>query len=132
MAQQTKSTNDPALALCQQLTEAMEEESRLAPLWSVREQAMLSAATDDKDEAVRGFDAVDGAMAELQLHIETLLVAITALRAHSIEGAAAKLRSTLRYGSPRAEPDEFPWPQIQSVIVDLERLAANDNASDGA
>lgn len=49
---------------------------------------------------------------------------IFAHRANSIEGAAAKARAILDYGAPSDESDEFPWPFLRSLCLDLERFAA--------
>ncbi|WP_313602449.1 hypothetical protein [Rhizobium sp.] len=42
--------------------------------------------------------------------------------ARSVTGAAMKLHAILATGEPSIESDEFPWPQVRSVLGDLIRI----------
>lgn len=124
-----KPTDEPALALCNQLDELMDQEAELGRVWSSKETALRKAQPHERAQAERDFKVVDEMIGRLQVNIERFFRAVEAVRATTAEGAAAKLRVTLRYGSPKEESDEFPWPQIRSVRLDLEELAANDNVA---
>jgi hypothetical protein len=54
---------------------------------------------------------------------ETLAFRAFSLPALDLTGIITKLTLILRMGEARESDDQFPWPQIDSVIADLQRLA---------
>jgi hypothetical protein len=44
----------------------------------------------------------------------------------TIPGIVAKLQFLVRYGAPSPDSDEFPWPQMQALQKDLQRLTATE------
>lgn len=124
-----KPTDDPAIPLCQQLDTLLTREVEVSRLWSAKESALRIPSPADKAKAKQEFDEVEGRARQLDQQIERMFRAIESIRATTIDGIAAKLRVTLRHGSPEEESDELPWPQIRSVLLDLEQLAANDNVA---
>jgi hypothetical protein len=54
---------------------------------------------------------------------EALAFRAFALPAGDLAGVLTKLTLVLRMGEARDSDDAFPWPQIQSVINDLRRMA---------
>jgi hypothetical protein len=39
--------------------------------------------------------------------------------AHSLVGITAKLHAVLSKGEPSEDSDEYPWPQLRSVLADM-------------
>lgn len=128
MPKQPKVNDDPILALCADLDAALDEERGFQPLWSMREQAVLHAGPDTIEQAERDYRAVNRDMTRIWTKIEACADALSVVRARSLEGVVAKLRATLRHGSSKDTPGEHSWPQHESILRDLEQLAANDNA----
>jgi hypothetical protein len=122
-------TDDPALTLCQQLDALLTQEVEIGRLWSAKESALRIPSPMDRAKAKQEFDEVEGLARQLDQQIERMFRVVDAVRATTIEGIAAKLRVTIRHGSPEEESAELPWPQIRSVLLDLEQLAANDNVA---
>jgi len=54
---------------------------------------------------------------------EALTETVWQVPAGSLAGVAAKLAMVLSMGQSRSDDDEFPWPPLRSVLVDLQRLA---------
>lgn len=52
--------------------------------------------------------------------------------AESIAGATAKLHAMLAKGQPSVSSDEYPWPQLRSVIADLLKIDAEISSRDSA
>lgn len=117
---------DPALALCRQLDALLAEDEGIGRLWSAKESALRNAAAADQAKAKQEFDDVEAVANRLHQQIDHLFRAIESARGTTLAGVAAKLRVTLRYGSPKEESDELPWPQMRSALLDLEQMAAND------
>lgn len=44
----------------------------------------------------------------------------------TIPGIVAKLQFLVRYGAPGPHTEEFPWPQLDALTQDLQRLTATD------
>jgi hypothetical protein len=42
--------------------------------------------------------------------------------AHSLVGITAKLHAVLSKGEPSEDSDEYPWPQLRTVLADMLRL----------
>ncbi|MBY5379090.1 hypothetical protein [Rhizobium leguminosarum] len=74
------------------------------------------------DETV-GYSRAKRAEDEASLVEERLALELSQAPAMTTVAAAAKLHSILERGSPHPESDEFPWPQIRSILVDI--LAMN-------
>jgi hypothetical protein len=72
----------------------------------------LVKARRDEEEAL----AIEDALIEqvLQTSPET------------IPGIVAKLQFLVRYGAPSPETEEFPWPQLEALTHDLQRLTATE------
>lgn len=54
---------------------------------------------------------------------EALSIQVFSLPGRDLDSIVTKLTLTLRMGETRESDDEFPWPQIGSIISDLRRLA---------
>lgn len=50
---------------------------------------------------------------------ERLAEELWSFRARSVVGVTAKLHAVLTLGEPSVDTDEFPWPQIRSIVNDL-------------
>lgn len=76
------------------------------------------------DEADReiGYSATVKAEHEADDHATDLLDVMAVTSSTSLAGVAAKLDAVLREGSVWEDCNEFPWPQIRSVLDDIERL----------
>lgn len=122
-------TDDPALVLCRQLDALLTQETDISRIWSAKEAALRAAEPDARAKAQQEFDDAEGVARRLDKEIARLFRAIESARGTMLAGIAAKLRVTLRYGSPGDDTDEMPWPQIRSVLLDLEQLTANDNVA---
>ena len=70
------------------------------------------------DQSV-GYSRAKRAEDEASLIEERLADELLQTPAMSTVAAAAKLHCILERGSPRPDSDEFPWPQIRSVLIDV-------------
>jgi hypothetical protein len=44
----------------------------------------------------------------------------------TIPGIVAKLQFLVHYGAPGPESEEFPWPQLEALLQDLQRLTGTE------
>ncbi len=56
-------------------------------------------------------------------HAEAMIDPLFKAPAGTLAGVAAKLTFILTFGQPSPHEAEFPWPQLRSVLADLQRLA---------
>ena len=70
------------------------------------------------DQSV-GYSRAKRAEDEASFIEERLAEELLQTPAMSTVAAAAKLHCILERGSPRPDSDEFPWPQIRSVLIDV-------------
>lgn len=59
---------------------------------------------------------------------ERLAEELWRLQARSVVGVTAKLHAVLTVGEPSVETDEFPWPQIRSIVDDLIAIVDAQNS----
>lgn len=71
-----------------------------------------------------GYSATLRAEHEVGEKADDLLKTLFHLPAASLVGVAAKLETVLKMGQSSRTDTEFPWPQIQSVLDDILRIAA--------
>jgi hypothetical protein len=114
--------------------------SRTKPLIATTEEEIEcwlegDAFADERERAKRDFterrdnwDAVDefvgysGAKAAETIsfgHESRLVAALWAMPAHTLPAVAGKLHSIIMHGAPKLGTDDFPWPQVRSVLIDL-------------
>jgi hypothetical protein len=74
------------------------------------------------DETV-GYSRAKDAEFEASLIEESLAAELSQAPAMTTVAVAAKLHCILERGPPRADSDEFPWPQVRSLLIDI--LAMN-------
>lgn len=95
---------EKAKALLDQLAEHRER-------WGAAQEALgMDDLADDLDEA----QEIEQALTET----------LAATPAASLSGVAAKLAMIVRMGEPSPDDEEFPWPELRSVIADLAKLGA--------
>ncbi|MDB5365775.1 MAG: hypothetical protein JWM77_1702 [Rhodospirillales bacterium] len=64
---------------------------------------------------------------EAALAIEDALIEqVLQTSPETIPGIVAKLQFLVRYGAPSPETQEFPWPQLEALLRDLQRLTATE------
>jgi hypothetical protein len=51
---------------------------------------------------------------------------ILATSPETLPGFVAKLQFLVRYGAPGPESREFPWPELEALLQDLQRLTATE------
>jgi hypothetical protein len=91
-----------------------------------RAKAELAASQARWDEADRriGYSPVREAEILAAKREDQLVEALWATPAQSLAGVAAKLDAVLCNGQPCDDSDEFPWPQLRSLLSDIIRLGA--------
>ncbi|WP_395447954.1 hypothetical protein ACHMW7_24100 [Aminobacter sp. UC22_36] len=76
---------------------------------------------DEFDQEV-GYSRARAAEAQAVEAEEEILDAVAATPAQSLAGLVAKLKIIVGGGDSMGDTSAFPWPQIQSVLVDLNEL----------
>ncbi|MBA8909894.1 hypothetical protein [Aminobacter ciceronei] len=76
---------------------------------------------DELDQKV-GYSRARAAEAQAIEAEEEILDAIATTRAQSLAGVIAKLKIIAAGGEAMGDTSAFPWPQIQSVLADLQAL----------
>ncbi|MDL2408089.1 hypothetical protein PY650_21010 [Rhizobium calliandrae] len=96
---------------------------------TVGPNAMSSAAWQTTDQVVEYQEAKR--TEEYAADIEDRLAAdLWSTRALSVAGVTAKLFAILKKGEPSNENEEFPWPEIRSVLADLIRVGGRTDLKD--
>ena len=57
---------------------------------------------------------------------DTLTERVLATSPETIPGFVAKLQFLLRYGAPGPDCREFPWPELETLLHDLQRLTGTE------
>jgi hypothetical protein len=70
-----------------------------------------------------GYSRAKQAESEASIVEEQLAAELSEAPAMSTVAAAAKLHCILKRGAPRSDSEEFPWPQLSAMLIDL--LAMN-------
>lgn len=60
---------------------------------------------------------------------EELLKVLSKTPATTLAGVAVKLDAVLKEGQPSEDDAEFPWPQIRSVLEDIDRISRQREAT---
>jgi hypothetical protein len=76
----------------------------------------------DREAAFSGLVEAERQEAVAWERRESLATRALSLPTHSLSNVVTKLTLILRMGEEREDDDEFPWSQINSVLVDLRRL----------
>jgi hypothetical protein len=120
---------EPVLAMCARWHAAYDRLDDLVSFASMREGAMFQASPEERPKARRLANAAGRARDALLDRLQVSARKIFAVRAHSLEGVAAKLTVAIRDGEP--SPDDMfpPWPYLRSIRTDLDRLLAAQAAS---
>jgi hypothetical protein len=64
---------------------------------------------------------------EAALAIEDALTErVLATSPETLPGIVAKLQCLVLHGSPGPESEEFPWPELEALLFDLQRLTATE------
>lgn len=71
-----------------------------------------------------GMDELADDLDEAQEVEQALTEALAATPAASLSGVAAKLAMIVHMGEPSPDDEEFPWPELRSIITDLAQLGA--------
>ncbi|MDX3925944.1 MAG: hypothetical protein QHC90_09115 [Shinella sp.] len=99
-------------------TRADTEMARAKARTALAAKRLAWQAADERLGYSRALQAEDAAAEEG----ERLAEALWECPARSIAGATAKLHATLVIGETSDECEEFPWPQLRSVLADLLRV----------
>lgn len=83
--------------------------------------AILRREWDEADERI-GYSRIRQEEDDAAEDAEQIAETLWDCPARSMAGAAGKLHATLVIGETSEDCEEFPWPQIRSVLVDLVRL----------
>ncbi|PSJ57601.1 hypothetical protein [Pseudaminobacter soli (ex Li et al. 2025)] len=84
-----------------------------------REELAARRRTWNAGDEVIGFSRAKEAEA-IASDLEVGLVEeLWATPAGTVTAAAAKLHSIIKQGAPEPDTDDFPWPQVRSVLIDL-------------
>lgn len=85
----------------------------------------------DAAQAALGMDKLAEDLDEAQEAEQALMEALAATPAASLSGVAAKLAMIVRMGEPSPDDEEFPWPELRSVVIDLANLGGTLRGSLG-
>lgn len=109
--------SDPAIVMWCEWQMAHTATDRLCRRQQRLEADLKSGGGREADyEAARRAESASGA------HALDLLEQFSHTPAASLAGVAAKLDAVLAEGQPGEEDEEFPWPQLRSVLEDVVRI----------
>jgi hypothetical protein len=93
-------------------------------------EADFSAHQVRRDAADREmYSAAMLAEREAANQAEELLKVLSKTPATTLAGVAVKLDAVLKEGQPSEDDAEFPWPQIRSVLEDIDRISRQREAT---
>ena len=123
-------SDEPFLSLWTQWREARERALEVSRHQRELETKLFSSLAPP-DSATEAADAIDGNIAHSQaLEAEDrafdaearLAERLWGTPAFTLTGTIAKLHAVLVRGEPSATHDEYPWPQLRTVLIDLLNL----------
>jgi hypothetical protein len=96
-------------------------------------KAQLTARRNvwDEADAKIGFSAAKQAEEAAMTLNEEAASRLLGSQALSMAGAIGKLHALISVGQPSAETDEFPWPQLRLLLLDMIRMANSCSRQEG-
>ncbi len=111
---------DPIIVKTEEEIEAFLKGETLAPARvSAKEELLVRRGNWNAADELVGYSRAKKAEAAASALEVKLADDLWDTPARSVVGVTAKVHAILKHGAPDPRTDEFPWPQIRSVLIDL-------------